>query len=379
MKFTGSRQKLLDAFTIVGAVVSTRAIKPILQNLRMVVTKDGATLMATDLEVAIRWRLPLKETSADGKETVVLDVEEGGDVVIPVARVLGILRETTMNEVVFESKDRTLELRCGKSRFKVLGEDPEEFPVIPSFEDKKSLVFQRDPFRSLIRKTHFAAARERSRFAFNGVRLQVEGDVARMIATDGKRMAVMAVPVDNPDGITTGHIIPTKGLLMFERVLTEADATLRVSVDDRQVMIKTSQAEVSSRLVDGAFPKYESVIPKTSVLSAKFKKEELMAALRQAKLLTNEESRSVKLSFQPDKLILSSRATDVGEAVVEVDTKTEGAPIEVAFNPDFVIEGLAAIAANEVTIQVSGKDTPSKIDGEEHYDYVVMPVTMRAA
>src|SRR5262245_46214051 len=102
MKFTGNRQRLLDAFTIVGAVVSTRAIKPILQNLRMVVGKDGATLMATDLEVAIKWRTPLDE------------VAEGGDVVIPVARVLGILRETTAEKIVFESKDRTLNLKCGK-------------------------------------------------------------------------------------------------------------------------------------------------------------------------------------------------------------------------------------------------------------------------
>jgi DNA polymerase-3 subunit beta len=367
MKFTGNRQRLLDAFTIVGAVVSTRAIKPILQNLRMVVGKDGATLMATDLEVAIKWKTPLDE------------VAEGGDVVIPVARVLGILRETTAPQIEFQSKDRTLTLKCGKSTFKILGEDPEEFPVIPSFEDTKSLVFERDKLRTLIKKTHFAAARERSRFAFNGVRLQVEGDEARMIATDGKRMAVKKVHVDNPGNIPTGHIIPTKGLLMFERVLTDADATVRVSVDDRQVMIKTTQAEVSSRLVDGAFPKYESVIPKTAVLTAKFNKEELLAAMRQAKLLTNEESRSVRLTFQSDKLILSSRATDVGEAEVVVDAVIEGTPVEVAFNPDFVIEGLSAIAANEVTLRISGKDTPSKIDGEEDYEYVVMPVTMRAA
>src|SRR5262245_46432420 len=136
MKFTGNRQRLLDAFTIVGAVISTRAIKPILQNLRMVVTTDGATLMATDLEVAIRWRTPLDEVS------------EGGDVVIPAARVLGILRESPSEKITFEAKDRTLQLTCGKSRFKILGEDPEEFPVIPAFENQKALVFQREPFRS---------------------------------------------------------------------------------------------------------------------------------------------------------------------------------------------------------------------------------------
>lgn len=366
MKFTGSRQQLLDAFTVVNAVISTRAIKPILQNLRLVVADGGATLMATDLEVSIRWKVPLEE------------VAEGGDIVIPAARVLGILRESPVERIGFESKDRAITVTCGKSRFKILGEDPEEFPAIPSFDAQKSLVFQREPFRSLIKKTHFAAARERSRFAFNGVRLQVEGDVARMIGTDGKRMAVMAVPVENPDGITTGHIIPTKGLLMFDRVLTDSDATLRVAVDDRQVIIKTAQAEVATRLVDGAFPKYESVIPKESVLTASFKKEDLLSGMRQAKLLTNEESRSVKLSFQDGRLVLAARATDVGEAHVEVDAKIDGTPVEVAFNPDFVIEGLNAIAANEVTLRVSGKDTPSRIDGEENYVYVVMPVTMRA-
>jgi DNA polymerase-3 subunit beta len=366
MRFTGNRQRLLDAFTVVGAVVSTRAIKPILQNLRMVVAKDGATLMATDLEVSIRWRTALD------------DVAEAGDVVIPAGRVLGILRETTAETVTFASKDRSVEVRCGKSRFTVHGDDPEDFPVIPAFESAKALVFEREPFRTLIRKTHFAAARERSRFAFNGVRLQVEGDVARMIATDGKRMAVMATPVENPDGIATGHIIPTKGLLMFERVLTDSDTTLRVAVDDRQVMIKTAQAEVATRLVDGAFPKFESVIPKESVMSATFKREDLLSAMRQAKLLTNDESRSVKLAFEPDKLTLTARTTDVGEAVVEVEARVEGSPVEVAFNPDFVIDGLNAIAAPEVTLRVSGRDTPSRLDGEEHYVYVVMPVTMRA-
>lgn len=368
MRFTGNRQRLLDAFTIVSAVISSRAIKPILQNLRMVVTTEGATLMATDLEVAIRWKAPLEE------------VQEGGDIVIPAGRVLGILRESPVERIVFEAKDRAITVTCGKSRFKILGEDPEEFPAIPAFEATKALVFQREPFRSLIRKTHFAAARERSRFAFNGVRLQVEGDVARMIGTDGKRMAVMAVPVENPDGLTTGHIIPTKGLLMFERVLMDDDATLKVGVDDRQVIIKTSHAEVSTRLVDGAFPKYESVIPKEAVLTASFLKENLLSGMRQAKLLTNEESRSVKLTFEDGKLVLQARATDVGEARIEVDTiKMDGTPVEVAFNPDFVIEGLNAIAGTEVTLRVSGKDTPSRLDGEESYVYVVMPVTMRAA
>ncbi len=367
MKFTGNRERLLEAFNIVASVVSPRAIKPILQNVRMVVGNDGALLMATDLEVAIRYRIPLDI------------VEEGGDVVVPAARIHGILRETSVEKVTISSEERRMTVACGSSRFKLQGEDPEEFPVIPAFEDQKSLIIPRESFRAMVRKTHFAAAKERSRFAFNGVRLQIDGDEVRMIATDGKRMAVKLCTVDNPEKLVAGHIIPTKGLLTFEKVLTDDDATVRVAVDEKQVIIKTKRAEVSSRLVEGAFPRYDAVIPKETPLSASFKRDELIQMLRQAKLFTNEESRSVRFAFEEGKLVLTSRAMDVGEARVEIETIVEGTPIETAFNPDFVIEGLAATDAEKITLRLSGRDTPARIDGEKDYVYVVMPVTVRSA
>lgn len=368
MKFTGNRERLLEAFNVVASVVSPRAIKPILQNVRLVVGADGLLMMATDLEVAIRYRSPLEV------------VEEGGDIVAPVAKLHGILRETNAEKVTVSSDDRKIVVRCGNSRFTLQGEDPEEFPVIPAFEDQKSLPVPRDAFRAMVRKTHFAAAKERSRFAFNGVRLQIDGnDELRMIATDGKRMAVKMCPVDNPDKIVAGHIIPTKGLLTFERVVTDEDAVVRVAVDEKQVMIKTTRAEVSSRLVEGAFPRYEAVIPKETPLSASFKRDVLVSMLRQAKLFTNEESRSVRVAFEEGRMVLTARAMDVGEARVEIETVVEGTPVETAFNPDFLIEGLNATDAENVTLRLSGRDTPARIDGEENYVYVVMPVTVRSA
>jgi DNA polymerase III subunit beta len=367
MKFTGNRERLLEAFNIVGSVVSQRPIKPILQNVRMIVGPEGAELLATDLEVSIRYRVPLDV------------VEEGGDVVLPAARIHGILRESRAEKVTFAADDRGVSVVAGGARFKVQGDDPEEFPFVPSFEDRKGLSIPRDHFRSMVRKTHFAAAKERSRFAFNGVRLQIEGDEIRMIATDGKRMAVKACAVDNPDDISGGHIVPTKGLLTFEKVITEEDAVVRLDLDDKQAMIKTLRAEVSSRLVEGAFPNYKAVIPKETPLSASFARDELAAILRQAKLFTNEESRSVRFVFEEGKLVVTARATDVGEARVELATVVEGTPIETAFNPDYVLEGLAVTDAARVTLRLSGKDTPALIDGEENFTYVVMPVTVRSA
>lgn len=366
MKFRGNRQSLLEALTIVGSVVAPRSIKPILQNLRMVVDSSGATLLATDLEVAIRYKIPLES------------VEEGGDVLLPVQRLLGIFREADGEEITFASDDRSLRITCGRGSFKVLGEDPDEFPVIPSFDDSKAFVLEREPFRLLIRKTTFATAREKTRYAFNGVRFEVEGDTARMVATDGKRMAVKSVGIDNPQNIEAGHIIPTKGLQTFDRVLTDTDEQVRINLEDRQVMIRTGNAEVSSRLVEGAFPRYDNVIPKETALSATFGKQELLSALKQAAILTNDESRSVRMSFSEDRLVLTSRAMDVGEARIELETEATGEPIEVAFNPDFLVEGLKNMDAEQLEIFVSGKDTPARIDGEENFIYIVMPVTLRS-
>jgi len=365
MKLVGNRQRLLEAFTVVGSVVSPRSIKPILQNVRMLVSPEGATLLATDLEVAIRYRLDLDE------------VEEGGDVLLPAGKVLRILRESESTSVTFKTDAQGVEIISGNGRFKVLSEDPEEFPVVPSFDDSTAFSLDKAPFQALIRKTSFATAKERTRFAFNGVRFEVEGDEARMIATDGKRMAVKVLPIENPDELNIGRIIPTKGLLTFDRVLTDDEGQVRISLQDKQVIIKAGQTEVSSRLVEGMFPNFRTVIPKETPFSARFQINELRSALRRSAILTNDESKSVRMTFNDGQVILSSRAIDVGEAEIEVEAECEGKPFDVAFNPDYLIDGLKVMDAESVTLKLSGRDTAALLDGEENFTYVIMPVTLR--
>lgn len=120
------------------------------------------------------------------------------------------------------------------------------------------------------------------------------------------------------------------------------------------------------------------MIPKETVLTVVFDRAELAGAIRRAAILTNEESRAVRFAFEDGKLVLTSRAMDVGEARVELDAAFEGAPIQVAFNPDFFVEGLRILEAEKVTLRLSGRDTPARLDGEENYVYVIMPVTLRS-
>lgn len=366
MKFRGNRQRLLDALTVLGTVIAPRSIKPILQNLRLVVDPDGASLLGTDLEVAIRYRVPLDS------------VEEGGDLLLPASRLLGILRESAGDEVIFSGDDQIITVDCGNGSFKIMGQDPEEFPVVPVFQDEGTLSVTKDDLRTLIRKTSFATAREKTRYAFNAVRFEVEGDEARMVASDGKRMAVKTLPIDNPDGVTLGHLIPAKGLTTFDKVLTDDDQVVRLRLEERQVMLQTRHAEVSSRLVEGAFPRYDAGIPKQFALTATFAREEIISGLRRASILTSEESRSVRMQFDENGVVMTARAVDVGEARVQLEARVEGQPLEVAFNPEFLVEGIKVMDSETVSLKVSGPDTPAIVEGEENFIYVVMPVTRRA-
>ena len=364
MKLRAHRERLFDAFTAAASVVAPRSIKPVLQKVRFQVSEGQVVAIATDLEVAVRYHVP------------VAGVKEPGDVLLPAARILGILRESPADEVEIEGDDSTLEIRCGGGTFKVQVEAPNEFPEVKPFEEQNSFTLDRDAFRMLIAKTAFAAAKERTRFAFNGVRFDVQGGIARMVATDGKRLAVKSCPVEgSPD--QEARIIPTKGLATFSRLLRDGDVNVGICLDKKQAMIRTEHVEVTTRLVEGTFPDYRSVLPAKTPYEAEFSAIELRNALKQASILTNEESRSVRFSFEEGRAILTSRAVDVGEARIEIETNFTGQPISVSYNPDYLLEGLKVLDAETVTLKLSGQDTPSLLEGEENFIYLVMPVTLR--
>lgn len=365
MRFTANRQRLLDAVNVVGSVTGPKAVRPVLQNLRLVVDTTGATLLATDLEVAIRYRVEL------------LAVEEVGDILLPVARLSSILRECSADGVTFSLDDRSARITCGNATFRINGENPDEFPVIPGFDEEKALTIERDTFSTLIRKTLFACAKEKTRFAFHGVRIEVSGDEVRMVATDGKRLAMKSASFDNTSEVKQAPIVLQKGLMTFERILG-SDPKVQICIEDKQVMVKSGCAEVSSRVADGVFPDWRNVLPKARLLKATFPRLELITALRQASVLTSEESRSVRMKFADGRMVLTSRAAEVGDSRIELPSTLEGEDLEVAFNPDYLVEGLKNMEVAEVTLVLSGPETPACVEGEENFVYIVMPVTLRA-
>ena len=371
MKFTASRSALIEAFANAGSIVASRTIKPILSNFHLVSQGDGmAEVRSTDLDISIRFRLPLE--SHDG----------AGELVIPAQRTSAIIKECATESITFESDDSgKVKIRSGRASFQILCENPAEFPTLPVFNEEAAFGLERSKLQALMAKTQFAVAKEKSRFAFNGAKLDIEGDVARMIATDGRRLAMMTVKIDNADQVTASPIVPARALSLFEKVLTDADDVIRVALDERQVMIKTARAELAARLVEGQFPNYKAVIPTETPIRVEFDREELLRAFRQSSLLTSQETRSVRLRLQSGRATLTSQALDAGEATIELDAPDFGSDTEfaISFNPDFVADGLRVMESERVTICLSRPNHQAKITGDTDFVYVIMPVTMRSA
>jgi DNA polymerase-3 subunit beta len=368
MKVTLPTQMLMDGIGHGAAVAASKSPKPILEcvALRADAT-TGMSLEATDLDVGIRYHL--------GEAAV----SEEGSLVVPAGRLLSIVREVDEEQTTLEEADGNLAVDTGRSHFRVRGENIEEFARLPFFPETPAAVLPADLLRNLIRRTRFAAATEAGRYALHGVLLRVHGTSIEMVATDGRRLARAAGTLDEAAPREIRVIVGPKGLGLLERVLGTAGASggVSVAVEDRQVLFRAGGALVISRLIDGTFPSYDDVIPKSCKQSFRSTVADLSSGLRRASLLTTRDALSVEMLLDPDLLTIRSRAMEVGEAKVEVPVQYEGPPTRMGFNPVFLQDALKVMdPAAEITFAFSDAKAPATLSDRDDYVYVVMPVAL---
>jgi DNA polymerase-3 subunit beta len=241
----------------------------------------------------------------------------------------------------------------------------------------------------MIGMTLFATARETTRYAINGVLMRRKGKTLEMVATDGRRLAMAkgTVPGSSKDDPDVSCIIPTKALSLLQRLVDSEDETVTVAVGDQKALFALGGGEdgvpravLSTSLVDGQFPPYEEAIPTDQTVRATFDKDVLHSAVRRAALLTNEESKGVRLAFRGEhkQLELSSHAPEMGEARVNVELKGyDGADVEIGFNPGFITDALRVMHDAEVTMELKdGRHAGVIRTAGNGFLYVVMPVTI---
>ncbi len=366
MKVICDRGALVDALNLAGAVVVARTPKPVLLCVRLEASNGMLTVASTDLEVALHLTV--------GQ----VDVQEEGEALIPADKLTAIVRESADSTLTIETDAEAGHVRGEDSHFKIFGYPPAEFPPVARFTDEAQMEINAGQLHDLISKTLFATARENSRYAINGVLVERDGKKLTMVATDGRRLALAKGSLSKVEATDMDSaIIPTKALGLLARLFDDPAETVKIKFVDGQAMFATENATLTTNLVEGNFPPYKDVIPKDQDKKAVFATDALASGVRRAALLTNEESKGVRMAFSAERLVLSSRAPEMGEAEVTVPVESySGDAVEIGFNPHFVTDVLKVVDADQVTMEFKAGNKPGLLKVGSDFTYVVMPVSL---
>ena len=404
MKVICDRGALMDAINLVAAVVPARTPTPSLSCVKLVAKKVGGagelTLSGTDAETSLHITITH------------VDVAEPGQVAVPADKLRQIVSaEDSEPTLTLEVQGDQCHIRGSNAFFKVFAYPATDFPPLPDFAqavsgsgaDAAKSVFSQTAgsLMELVGRTAFATARETSRYAINGVLLKREGKKLEMVATDGRRLALSRATISGGSkGDASGNIsciVPTKALSIAAKLARDPAENVRIAISDSRIFFAfdaappgaavkdpdkapAPRAVLTSTLVEGAFPPYEDVIPKDQDKKIIADRDELSSAVRKASVLTNEESRGVRMAFTSGdkRLKLSSRAPEMGESEISVGLSSyDGGDIEISFNPGFITDVLRVVADQDVIVELKAPNKPGLIRSQNgDFIYVVMPVNL---
>ncbi len=401
MKVICDRGALLDAVNNVAGVVPQRTPTPALSCVKLVARKVGSagelTLSGTDAETSLHLTLTQ------------VDVQHPGEVAVPADKLRAIISaEDGEPTLTIETEGDQCHIKGTNAHFRVFAYPAKDFPAMPDFvaaaggtgPDPAKAVFTQSAGALLeqVSRTVFATARETSRYAINGVLLKRNGKKLEMVATDGRRLALSRSELtgSNAKGDAVTCIVPTKALNIMMKLARDPEENIRMAISDTRIFfafepttpaggkdpdkLPAPRAVLSSVLVEGTFPPYEDVIPKDQDKKVTAGRDELSSAVRKASVLTNEESRGVRMAFtsKDKRLKLSSRAPEMGESEISIAlSKYEGDDIEISFNPTFITDVLKVVPEQDVIMELKAPNRPGLIRlANNEFVYVVMPVNL---
>jgi len=365
MKVNFNRSALAEALGLVGSVVPSRTPKPILRCVQITAEEKAVRLRATDLEVGISYLISE------------VQVERTGEVIVPADRLTAIVRESADDVLVMEADQGRCEIRGSDSHFTVYGHEAGQYPPVRDFEGDGALQVGLEALQIGIEQVLFAAARESSRYAINGVLWELRDKKLLLVATDGRRLARSRVDLAASSGTLAENIIvPAKTMGLLGRLGGGEKDVVSVKLVDNQILIHCEPVVISSNLVEGNFPKYEDIIPTDYDKKLRLSRDATLSAVRRASLLTSEESRGIRLTIEKGRLVFSGRAPEAGDAEVEMAVEYDGEPIEIGFNPQFLVDVLRVIQRPEFEFELGQPDRPGLIKSGNDFLYVLMPISL---
>lgn len=363
MKINCTKENLLKAISQVQGAVSPKTTLPILSNVLLEAKAKALTLTTTDLDIGIQYTVPV-------------EVIEPGATTMPARRLFGIIRELPGVDInISIDSNHIAVITCGSSYFKIVGLSKDEFPKLPEFPETKALELPQALLKEMISKTSYAISHDESRHVLNGLYLFLKSNKAIMVATDGRRLALVEKHMDLPKGSEMDTIIPAKTVSELMKLLLD-EGSVDIVLAKNQIAFKIPNCMLVSRLIEGRFPNYKQVIPEVLENKITISREELLSAVKRSALVTSDRSNSIKLNFISNQLIITANTPDVGESRESLGIVYKGKDIDIAFNPSFIMDVLKNLDTDEVLFEVTDGTNPGIIRTGSEFLYVIMPMRL---
>jgi DNA polymerase-3 subunit beta len=361
MKCVISREALLSGLQIVQNVVSTRTTLPILGN-ALVQAEDGKLIISTtDLDTGIR-------------ASVEAEIIKGGSTTLPARRLFSIIRELPAAELTLEVDSKQVAtITSGASFFRIMGLPEEDFPPFPKGDGSKTFKISQGVFRDMLKRTAYAISTDESRYVLNGVLLSFKENKLSLVATDGRRLALVEQDLEFPKGSEVEAILPTKAVQELQRILRDEES-MTISFAENQVSFDLGNTFLYSKLIEGNYPNYKQVVPAEAKDRIVLERESFLNAVRRVALLSSEKSNSVKLIFSKNNLDITANTPEVGEAKESVPITYKGKDFNIAFNPEFLMDPLKNIDSDEIFFDFIDELSPGVIKYSRPFLYVIMPM-----
>src|SRR5256712_11414977 len=368
MNLTISKEQIINGLQAVQGVVSTRTTLPILSNVLMRAENGRLEFTATDLDVTIA-------------SAVDASVKKPGASTVPVKRLFGIVRELNNAEIDLAVDDKNIcSIQSGASFYKINGLSAEEFPPLPQFKEEKKVVLPQETLKGMMKKTSFAVSTDESRYVLNGILITLKDHKMTMVATDGRRLALVDEEADISDQSQGEFIVPAKAVNELNRLLQDkGEIEIRYAENQASFTLKDEKGSsvlILTKLIEGNYPNYRQVIPAETKERVGLPREEFLHALRRAEIMTSEKANSVKMNFGKNKLEITANSPEVGEAKETLAINYKGPEMAIAFNPKYMIDPLNALPNDEVFLELIDELSPGVLKINGPFLYVVMPMRL---
>jgi DNA polymerase III subunit beta len=366
MEFKIRKEEFLRGLYLAHGIADRKSTLPILAN--VLLRTDGKEKLicgATDLNVTTLVALGAK-------------VDKEGGLTVAARQLYEIVKGLPDEEIrVRRTEQNWAEIRAGKVEFKVVGLSDRDYPKLPAIAEAQTSAVETAALRDMIAKTIFSVSLDETRQHLAGVLFESDGEIACMVSTDGHRLSKVSRPLPGGPKLTTGVLIPRKGIVELRRAIETRDAPVAIGIHDGAFVLKADDVGISVKLIEGQFPPYDQVIPKDNDRAFTLSRLAFLDALKRVSLMSSDKTSGVRFGLEKGKLRVESDNPDLGAAKEELEIAYKGTPVQIGFNARYFIDLLTEIGTPEVRVELAGELDPAVVRPGDGSDYVCVVMPMR--